>query len=282
MARIAHLILAHENAAAVERLATRLAYGDDEVYVHIDKKPATRSLVDHLTTNRSINLIQSRTAIRWGAYSMVAATLRAIAEILDKGPYDFVNLLSASDYPIRKPAEFHRFLAGRPGKSFMEIHFEGSPWWEEAQKKIRKYHLVDYSFPGKYSLQHAINRVMPQREMPAGLSFCGRSQWMTLTAEHARYVVMYATRNPDAMRFFKHTWGPDEFFFQTVLYSSAHRPALVNDGLRYIDWSEGRVSPKTLTTDDFDRFASSGKYFARKFNPSRDSLVLDRIDTELL
>src|SRR5690606_41386420 len=116
----------------------------------------------------------------------------------------------------------------------------------------------------------------------AGLSVGVRLQWMSLPAGRARCVVMYATRIPVAMWFFKHTGGPDGFFLQTVLYSSAHRPALVGDGLRYIDWSEGRVSPKSLTTDDFDRFASSGKFFPRKFNPSRDSLVLDRIDTELL
>lgn len=282
MARIAHLILAHENVAAVERLASRLVCGDDDIYVHIDKKPNSQPLVDRLAANRAIRVIRLRTAIRWGAYSMVTATLRSMAEILDRGDYDFINLLSESDYPIRKPTEFHQFLASHPGKSFMEIHFEGSPWWEEAQQKIRKYHLVDYGVPGKYTLQHALNRMMPARKVPAGLSFCGRSQWMTLSTAHARYVLAYAAQNPQAVQFFKHTWGPDEFFFQTILHSSPHRPALINNGLRYIDWSEAKVSPKTLTIQDFERLASSGHFFARKFNPSIDSQVLDRIDKALL
>lgn len=42
------------------------------------------------------------------------------------------------------------------------------------------------------------------------------------------------------------------------------------------------MSPKTLTCYDFDALADSGKFFARKFNPSVDAEVLDRIDTDLL
>lgn len=282
MARIAHLILSHQNPDAVARLASQLAHPDGTVYVHVDKKTSVQPFAERLGNPSHVRLIQHRTAIAWGAYSMVDATLRAMEEILAQGKYDFINLLSESDYPLKKTSEFHAFLNGNPGKSFMEMHFRGSPWWDEAQQKTNSYHLVDYRFPGKYTVQKALNTLLPERSLPAGLHFTGRSQWMTLSAKHVQYVLDYEARHPKAIRFFTHTWGPDEFFFQTILHSSAHRDELVSDSLRYIDWSEEKVSPKTLTCYDFDALADSGKFFARKFNPSVDAEVLDRIDTDLL
>lgn len=281
MARIAHLILSHQNPAAVARLASRLSYPGDAVYVHVDKKTPIKPFAERLAKHQDTWLVKERTSIRWGAYSMVAATLRAMAEILAHGHYDFINLLSESDYPLRTPAAFHQFLDGQTDKSFMEMHFEGSPWWEEAQQKTGKYHLVDYGFPGKYAVQRVLNAILPTRRFPAGLVFTGRSQWMTLSAQHVRYVLDFSRTHPDVVRFFRHTWGPDEYFFQTILYSGPHRNELVADGLRYVDWSEGKPSPKTLDTNDLDALLQSEKFFARKFNPSVDAQVLDRLDDAL-
>src|SRR5690606_28584234 len=159
----------------------------------------------------------------------------------------------------------HGFLDGHVDRSFMEMHFEGSPWWEEAQLKITNCHLVDYRFPGKYLVERFINAVTPKRTLPGGFVFTGRSQWMTLAVRHVRYVLDFVDNNPQIVRFFRHTWGPDEFFFQTILYNSPYREDIVYDGLRYIDWSEGKASPKTLTLGDLDALHQEGKFFARKF-----------------
>ncbi len=282
MAQIAHLILSHQNPDAVARLVSRISHPDNTVYVHVDGKESIRPFAGRFRNRDDIRLIRHRTAIAWGAYSMVAATLRAMEEILADGNYDFINLLSESDYPLANASEFHEFLGRHPGKSFMEMLFSGSPWWEEAQQKTNNYHLVDYSFPGKYAIQKILNTVLPKRTLPDGLNFTGRSQWMTLSAKHVQYVLKYEAAHPKAIRFFEHTWGPDEFFFQTILHSSPYRDELIPDSLRYIDWSQGNVSPKMLTSNDFDSLATSGKFFARKFNPSVDAAVLNRIDKELL
>lgn len=282
MARIAHIILSHKAPDAVVRLADRLSYPGDAVFVHIDKKGPDYPFAERLAGRDGVHLIGKRTAIRWGAYSMVDATLGAMEEVIANGGYDFVNLLSESDYPLKKPAEIHGFMDGRVGQSFMEMHFEGSPWWQEAQQKITKRHLVDYRFPGQYLVERLINTIAPKRILPGGFVFAGRSQWMTLSIQHVRYVLDFVGKNPKAVRFFRHTWGPDEFFFQTILYNSPYREDIVHDGLRYIDWSEGKASPKTLTLGDLDALRQSGKLFARKFDVSIDGDILDRIDSALL
>jgi hypothetical protein len=63
--------------------------------------------------------------------------------------------------------------------------------------------------------------------------------------------------------------------------SSPLRDRVVNEAVHHIEWVGG-AHPRTFGVADFDRLASSGKLFARKFDADRDSAILDRIDRELL
>jgi hypothetical protein len=53
---------------------------------------------------------------------------------------------------------------------------------------------------------------------------------------------------------------------------------MVNDNLRYIDWSEGKASPKTFTMNDLPILLHSDKLFARKFNADIDANILNEFD----
>jgi hypothetical protein len=80
---------------------------------------------------------------------------------------------------------------------------------------------------------------------------------------------------------FRRASSPDESFFQTVLVNSPLRDRLVNDDLRYVDWSEGGASPRVLTSYDLDRMLASHALFARKFDPAVDAEVLDVLDIQI-
>src|SRR5262249_54960763 len=89
-------------------------------------------------------------------------------------------------------------------------------------------------------------------------------------------------RHPDVEAHYRRTIAPDESFFQTVLVNSG-RFDLVNDDLRYIDYSRAyRGVPRTLTAADMPLLSSGRYHFARKFDLSVDRDVLDRIDREIL
>ena len=164
----------------------------------------------------------------------------------------------------------------------MEMHLNDSEWWKEAQQKVERYHWVDLRFPGKYMAERLVNTLATKRKLPFNMVLTGRSQWMTLAATHVAFILDYVNKHPKAIRFFQYTWGPDEFFFQTILYNSEHRSHLVNDNLRFIDWSEGKASPKTFTVADFDNLEKSGNLYARKFNAAIDKEILDLIDRRML
>ncbi|MGV3762426.1 beta-1,6-N-acetylglucosaminyltransferase [Parapedobacter sp.] len=279
--RIAHLILGYRYPTQLTRLVRQLCHPNATVFIHIDSKASLKDF-DSLTGNMgNINFLSRRRSIIWGGYSMVQTTIDAFNEIIAyHRDFDFINLLSESDYPLRNATTIHSYLSANLGKSFMDMRFDDSPWWQEAQQKIRKYHFVDYRLPGKYLAERIVNAITTQRKLPLDMAFTGYSQWMTLSIEHVKYILSFVNKNPKAIQFFKHTWGPDEFFFQTILYNSHFREEIINENLRYIKWGEGKHNPEILTREDYATLVNSGKLYARKFD--MDSDVLDLIDDCLL
>ncbi|SDD80816.1 Core-2/I-Branching enzyme [Dyadobacter soli] len=278
--KIAHLILAYAAPAQLSKLIGALEDEHAWFFVHLDKK-ADLNAFAFLQNHERITLVPDRVDVGWGAYSIVEATLRGFKAVVDSGiDFGYVNLLSGADYPLQSPPEIHDYFVRNAGKNFMEyysVHNE----WTEAIPRLTEYHLTNYNFPCKYLVQKWLNKLLPARTMPAGLEPVGRSQWMSLTLDAVRYMLDYLDGHPGVTKFFKLTWAPDEIIFQTILYNSPFRSSLVNDNLRYIDWSKGQASPKVLTEEDLDRVLASGKLFARKFDLARFPAVIAKLDRKI-
>lgn len=278
--KIAHLILAHAAPAQLSKLIDALEDGNAHCFVHLDRKADLNSFA-FLRDRARVTLVPGRVDVGWGAYSIVEATIRGFRAIVAPGmDFDYVNLLSGADYPLQSPSEIHQFFTRNTGKNFME-YYPVYNEWTEAIPRLSQYHLTNYKFPGKYLVQKFVNRLLPERRMPAGLEPVGRSQWMSLTVDAVRYILAYLDVNPQVVRFFKLTWAPDELIFQTILYNSPFRSTLVNNNLRYIDWTKGEASPKVLTEEDLERMSASGKLFARKFDLARFPEVIEQLDKKI-
>lgn len=259
----------------------RLTHPDADIYVHLDKKTDMTGF-EHLAQLPNVFFIQNRVKVYWGSYNIVQATLNGFEEILRAGrPYQFVNLLSGQDYPLTSAENIHSYLNANPDKAFMN-YLRFDPDWTEALPRIHEYHFNNLQIKGRYTLQKLVNKILPKRKLPNNLTPVGRSQWFTIPLHLVEYILTYWNQNPKLQRFIKLTWAPDEFIFQTILYNSVHKAQLVNDDLRYIDWSAGGVSPKTLTIDDAQALLASGKLFARKFDQTKDSAVLDLLDKQAI
>lgn len=277
---IAHLILAHSEPRQLERLVARLQHKTAYFFIHIDKKTNIAPF-EFLTENERVFLITNREKVSWGAYSIVQATLNGFEAIIKSGiPIDVVNLLSGSDYPLKNSDKINQFFDEHKGQNFM--HFElVYEEWQEAITRLTAYHLTNFSFPGKYFVQKWMNRMLPKRIMPENLIPVGRSQWLSITTEAVKYILDYLDEHPGIVRFFKLSWAPDEIIFQTILYNSNFRSSLINNNLRYIDWSPGKASPRILTLDDFPKLMQSNALFARKFDLAKHPEVLNQLDSIL-
>jgi hypothetical protein len=94
-------------------------------------------------------------------------------------------------------------------------------------------------------------------------------------------VARFVESRPNVVNFFRHVDIPDELFFQTVIMNSELAGSVVNDNLRYIDWTRG-PRPALLEARDLPTLRASPKLFARKFDAFHDAEILDLIDTQLL
>ena len=267
--RIAHLILAHKNPIQLQMLLNALQHDAFHFYIHIDQK-ANAEPFKHLINNKNVFLIKKRAKIYWAGYGTIQATINGFEEIpLDD--YDYVNVISAQDFPIKPADEIYNYISQRNGTEFITCLSIETEW--PIAPRVTKYHLINWRFPGKYKLESLLNVILPKRKFPLDYKIVGRANWFTLTTKAIKYSLDFLGRNPAVIQYFKYCWGADEFIFSTILYNSIFKNNIA-DYLIYVDWSGGRAHPKILTVDDYEAIKSSSKLFARKFDMETDSLIL--------
>ena len=278
--RIAHLILTHQGPAQLARLLAALAHPNADCYIHVDKK-ADLVPFAFLQNRPGVSFTRTRLDVKWGGYSLTNVVLACSREILAHAArYDFINVLSGQDYPLKSAEQIHRFFQRQPGQSFIECAPLGSAWWQANRSRVERYHLTEFPFAGSHAVQKVLNAVLPKRRFPLPYVLHGGNMggWYTLSRAAAGYLLAFLDRQSRLRRFARLTWGSDEFLIHTILYNSPLRPRIVNNNLRYIDWADGGHSPRTLTRADLPALLASPKLWARKFAPTPDAAVLDALD----
>lgn len=275
--QLAYIVSAYRNLGQVTRLVRRLANDNACFFVHVDLKTNRReyaTLASDLSRLESVELLP-RHVCHWGGFGHVRATLKGIAALRARRiEYSHAILLTGQDYPIKPVGEIHAFFAAHQDSSFMGHHQLPSPLWSprgglgRIEHRHVRWHRLHLRLPGKRTLPHGVR--------PYG----GGAYWC-LAKESIELVARFVADRPDVVRFFQQVDIPDEIFFQTILMSSELADTVVNDNLRYVDWSRGR-RPAVLGIADLESLRASPKLFARKFDVTEDSEILDAIDRDLL
>lgn len=275
--KYAYIISAYKNLEQVTRLVRRLHSDRASFLVHVDRKTDVReyhALVESLRGFPSVGFLARHTC-HWGGFGHVRATLKGIDELIRSGTaFDYVILLTGQDYPIKPTEYIERFFETGAPNSFMGFASLPSDSWSPrgGLDRIENWHLRLYG--------HHLS-VPFRRRLPTGLRPYGGGAYWCLSRECIEYVADFVARRPNVVSFFRHVDIPDEIFFQTILLNSELRDTIVNDNLRYIDWTRGR-RPAILEVRDFEALRASPKLFARKFDVNQDELILDLIDRHLL
>ena len=282
--RMATIITLYKQPGLAEKILRAMQHEGFHFYLHIDKKANIKDY-EHLAGIPNTFILKKRWDIRWAGYSMVDALLSGMKEALASGVhYDFINHISGQDHPIKPPHVIHDFFDKHKGKNFLSCEPAPSDWWEHARTRYEKYHFQDINFKGKHRLAAALTKLLPARKLPFPYNVYGGSlgAYWTISREAAEYLVAYLDKNNKVRSFFKMSWGPDEFLFNTLIMNSEFRPKVINKNYRYIDWSEGAWHPKILTVNDFDKLKQSDCFFARKFDLTVDTKILEMITRNLV
>jgi hypothetical protein len=237
--------------------------------------------------------IKDRIRIYWGEFSIVHATINLISEALSRGPmFDYLCLLSGTDYPLQSAKYIRNFFSQHRGKEFINL-------LPMSHKTIGKpiERLTTYRFQS--GLLTALVRRLCGSRVPQRLPHVHRdyrkylgalqpyagSQWWALSREACACVLHFTCHNPRVVKFFKNTLYPDESFFHTIIGNSPFRSQVVRN-LTFTDWSRPTPPyPAIIDEQHIRQFLASpnvtdeGIYgkgellFARKFPDDSEALV---------
>ncbi|HZS36662.1 MAG TPA: beta-1,6-N-acetylglucosaminyltransferase [Polyangia bacterium] len=259
---IAYLITAYDCPHHFARLiAALLDSKDAHVFVHIDAKTelapfrqSTRSPRVHFSDNRVL--------VHWGQFSMVEAVLNLMTEALARTEaFDYLCMLSGTDYPLRGAGYIDWFFGEHAGTEFINLAEMPS---EERGKPIDR--LPD---------DHA--------QRLGGLRPFGGSPWWALTRGACNHVLRFAEERSDVIELFREVRLPEESFIHTIVGNSPYA-ARITRNLTYVDWTRepGSAHPAILDEKHLPLLtrvplrAGGGEHellFARKFPDDSESLV---------
>ncbi len=275
--KFAVLIVTYTSPIQTKRLITSLNNGEFDFYIHLDKKINIETHRE-LFSIPNVYFVSHRIDIKWGGYSTTEAALSGIRFIEASGiKYDFVNLITGQDYPIKSAGYISDFLRKNIGHEFI-LYKKFDTEWTEAKLRVEKYHFTELSFRGRHRLASVINYITPKRKFPINLELVGKETFWTLSLACAVYVVNYLDTHQKLRRFLKYTWGSDEFIFQTIIMDSPFKNKVVNNNYRLINWPGTGARPNIFGTEDFEKIMASDALFARKFDINTDENILTLLD----
>lgn len=280
MLKIAYLILAHKNPEQIIRLVHELNTVNTAFFIHIDQNTADQiynQVVENLRELPNVHFV-TRHKSYWGHFSLVKATLQGMNEISSENvEFDYTVVLSGQDYPLLPNQYISRVLEKNKGLEFMEYSpMPRKDWSYGGMDRIEYWHFYPPNDP-----QGLAREEFPKRKFPTGFKPFGGSNWYCLTRECIDYICNFVKANSDFVSFFEYVLVPEEIFFHTIVLNSPFKDRVVNENLRYIEWSPNSSNPNTLVKEDYQKIIKSSKLFARKFDITKDAEILDMIDCRI-
>jgi|SRR5947209_6727655 len=300
--RVAYLVASHTLPEQVLRLMSALRRGSPDCLLlsHHDRRASSldRAPLEALEVLR----IEPPSAVGWGEFSLLAMELRCLHWALEHTDFDWLVLISGQDYPVRPLAEIERSLALAGVHAFVETNecpppapgaltgeFAGRYYfhWRPLPERVPVAPLRAAARQGRFVRLRVEPRgrwvgVRALRSpFDAALRCYFGAEWCNLSRPAVETVLRFVERRPDVLEYYRRTWNPSESFIPTVLANDPHL-RISGDIRRYTVWDRPHLtSPRVLTVGDLERLAGSGCDFARKFDETVDSAVLDELDRRI-
>lgn len=287
--KLAVLIQCHKAPEQVNMLLEALNHPQIDCYVHVDKKS---DIEPKLLQRDNVYFVPDKEKIdvQWAQISQVDATLSLLKMAYEKADYDYYWVCSGQDFPLKSNEEIILFFESHEACDFVELFKSKNneygkennydkrnaiyfPMWmlgNKLSKRIVKKMWVSLS--GGYG--HTF-RVFRRKDI-CNMKFYFGSSWVCLSKRTWAWCKAYLAEQPDYYRYFSNCNCPDESFFQTLVMNSPYASKR-EDYLHYVDWSEGKSSPRVLTCEDEQALTETPKLMARKFDFTVDQEIFKRI-----
>lgn len=283
----AYLIIAHHEYPILQILLSMLDEGDNDVYLHVDKRSKSlRQKLDAFKMQKArLFVLEQPIKVYWGDISQVKVEYLLFETALANGPYAYYHLLSGTDLPIQRQAYIHDFCRQHAGKEFVGFWLSASHQ-RDLNRKVHRYYLFTQHLKDRHTNRfiHSLtsfcrNMVLivqkaTRYRKPSDLEFRKGPNWVSITNDFCVYLIEH---KESVLKHFRFTLCADEIFLQSVLWNSPFRGNIYNledtnkGSMRMIDWERG--NPYVWRNEDFDELVQSDKLFARKFNSDQIELA---------
>ena len=286
--KIAILILAHNKFSQLSKLIEQFDVNLFDIYIHVDLKTKVNpAFKDFILKKRNVVLLQDEARVKtfWGGFSMIEAELRLLRTARQK-KHLFYILISGQDLLIKKSRDLFNFLSSNKAFNFNSYSSEG-----EDGRFLKRFEVYWPSFlrsPRNCSrYARAVYMIITggrahtfsflKRNFSTEYNFIYGSQWFAYNSETVDYIFHFLDENPRFIKEFRTVLIPDESFFLTIIGTSKDILSSVKPGLTKIEWLKGLRHPKVFRSDDFLELEKSTCFFARKFDETVDSEIIDKI-----
>jgi len=295
MGKHAYLIMAHQNRWQLQVLLRLLDDERNDIFIHVDKKVKSfdeKKIID--ICKKSKVWIYREVSCYWGGYSIVKCEMSLFQHAYETSrysknmKYDYYHLISGSDLPLKTQDSMHEFFDNNAEYNYVRFDDDYSDS-KSCVQRVKYYYfpyglLVIKHFPVfryinfGFKLFQKMLCMNRWKNSPFHLYY--GSQWVSLKEDAVECILKKKTI---IERLFRFTSCPDELYKQTILrnagyqFYSVENKDFVKSCLRYIDFSEHKPHPKTITMEDYDKVMNSGALFARKFDENVDREVILRI-----
>ncbi|XP_050072788.1 xylosyltransferase oxt-like [Anopheles maculipalpis] len=283
--RVAFLLMFHKrNLRQIHRFLRAIYDKNHYYYIHIDPKQhylyhELLKLEKHFP---NIHVTRQRHTVVWGCFTQLQAMLASLKHMLSLPTWepDYILNMSESDFPIKTVAKLTEFLTANRGRNFIQM---------QGVAPIDTF-ISETGYDKNFVECDNRMRLIGDRELPAGVTMNGASDWFCLTREFVQYVL--DERNDlvaDFMTLMEHTIFGTENLFPQVLLNSHFCQTHYNSGLRLVSWSPGNgcakdrsiewlgCSPLTIRRENWPQIQQSISetvYAVRKFNPIFDQTII--------
>lgn len=304
------LIIAHKNIDQVIRLVKTMNVDSFDFYIHLDKKwklqsndiQRLKNISDHVT------VLDKRISGFLDTWSLCEITIELIRTAINSNQkYGYYILLSGQDYPIKSPDKICLQLEKLYPKPLIDCTpMVKDNWIYSGFKWIRfhpYYRMVERISDNRvlrkllllpaYFIQLIVTYVIGspyKRLSKLNCELYGGSAWWILPDEVVKLCVDEVDNNTDIVRAFKLKNTPEETFFQTMVMRSRlchmvdlNEPyEILQNCMTYAYFfdedHEATGHPYILTSQNLEMLKKRKEFFARKFDITIDTKILDLLD----
>ena len=319
--KIAYLINCHKNIKHVARLAHRLHSENNHIYIHVDKKVSEeiyKSLFSYTSDLEYCFISEMRIDGKLDDRSLVDIVMHLISFAKNVAQqksihYSYYANMSGQDYPIKPMQYIHNKLKISYPAVFMLCR-DSSQAACVSRKFNRNKALIRYR---NWTLKRKITvvrkalqalgiiarkilkffgKTAAQRIVKKGWNYYQGSAWWILSDIVIDSIEKeYNSPNEFSRIMIDESTTPEETYFQSLIMHNllSEEHPLNNQEIKLLDFKTyvdfGNLSnrpivhhPYILTINDYTSLLESDCWFARKFDDTIDSSIIDKIDKYLL